>query len=180
MTDTQTITIAQAVLNCLCTNLNANPNPPMHCCFRVGTEVAFDAGQQQDLCCEGLAYVTMGDIFPSVSSFPDQDIIRQVQGSCAPPAWAVQFDLGVIRCAPTGDENYPPDCTDWGTAFTTMANDAQALRKTACCVRNWVMDPANNMIGMSVVLNRQSSSPIQGGCMERKMSLVVQMKNCDC
>lgn len=179
MSDQQTLALATQLLNCLCVAVSGNPNPPQHCCYRVGNEVAYDAAQEADLCCEGLAYVTMGDVYPSVSSFPDQDIIRQIDGNCIPASWGVEFRIGIIRCAPVGDENFPPSCADWNASFIQSAHDSQALRKAACCFRNW-LSTSTQFMGMSMVIQRQTQAGPSGGCLERVQPLVVQIPNCDC
>lgn len=179
MPDQQTLVLAQAALNCLTIAVTGNPNPPNLICYRVGQEVAYDAAQFDDLCCEGLAYVSMGDVYPSVSSFPDQDIIRQVDGNCVPPAWAVEFRMGIVRCAPVGDANFPPSCADWNAAFVQSAQDSQALRAAVCCLRSW-LSTSTQFLGMSMVIQRQTQSNPSGGCMERVQPLVVQFQNCDC
>lgn len=179
MPDQQTLALSAALLNCLCVAVSGNPNPPELCCYRVGDEVAYDAAQYEDLCCRGLAYVSMGDVYPSTSSFPDQDIIRQVDGNCIPASWAVELRMGIVRCAPVGDANFPPSCTDWNNAFIQAAHDSQALRKAACCFRAWI-STSTQFMGMSMVIQRQNQANPSGGCLERVQPLVVQFQNCDC
>jgi len=168
------------ILSCLCEASAVIPNPPQHCCFRIGQEIAHDAGENQDLCCEGLAYVSLGDIYPSSTSFPEQDIIRQAAASCAPPTWAVAVKMGIIRCSPVGDLYNPPSCTDWNTAAKQNIYDSKALRSAACCVRNFVTSASDALFGMSVIIERQTQGTPNGGCVERSISMVLQIPNCDC
>lgn len=172
--------LMEQLLLCLCEQAAAQPNPPQHCCFRVGTEIAHDAGILQDLCCEGLAYVALGDTYPSSDSFPEQDIVRQANAHCAPSTWAQQFKVGIIRCVPTGDEFLPPNCTEWNAASRQNVIDAQTLRRVACCMRDFVVNSAGDFFGMSFVIERQSQGNPQGGCVERSMTLTAQFINCDC
>jgi hypothetical protein len=176
--DTQVLPLAQALKDCLCAWLSVNPNPPQHCCFRVGPEVAHDAGLHTDLCCEGIAYVSIGDLWPSVASFPEQDIVRQSNSNCYPPAWGVSLKAGIIRCAPTGDED-PPTCPEWLDAHTQTAHDAQALRKASCCIRSFVQS-SPEFLGMSVVIDRQIQGSPLGGCVERYFTVSIQIPNIDC
>ena len=176
--DTQVIPLAQALKDCLCAWLSVNPKPPAHCCFRVGSEVAHDAGLHTDLCCEGIAYVSIGDLWPSVASFPEQDIVRQANSSCYPPAWGVSLKAGIIRCAPIGDVD-PPTCPEWLDAHTQVAHDAQALRKAACCIRSFVQS-SPDFLGMSVVIDRQVQGSPLGGCVERYFTVSIQIPNIDC
>lgn len=167
------------LLACLCEQAALQENPPQHCCFRVGTEIAHDAGILEDLCCEGLAYVALGDTYPSSDSFPEQDIVRQASAHCAPPTWAQQFKVGIIRCVPTGDQFLPPSCTDWNTASRQNVIDAQTLRRVACCMREFVVNNSGDFFGMSFVIERQSQGNPQGGCVERSMTLTAQFPT-DC
>lgn len=168
------------LLACLCEKAGAAENPPGNCCFRVGTEIAHDAGILEDQCCEGIAYVALGDIYPSSESFPDQDIIRQASAHCAFPTWAVQFKVGIIRCVPTGNEFLPPNCVEWNAAARQNIIDAKTLREVACCIRNFVTNNENQFFGMSVVIERQTQGNPQGGCVERSMQISIQFpNNCD-
>ncbi len=168
------------LLACLCDNVAIQPNPPQHCCFRVGTEIAHDAGILQDLCCEGIAYVSLGDTFPSSDSFPEADIVRQANSSCAPTTWAQEFQVGIIRCVPTGDQFLPPSCIDWNAASRQNVIDAQTLRRVACCMRTFVVQNSGVFFGMSLVIDRQIQGNPLGGCVERTMKLTAQFPNCDC
>lgn len=178
MSDVQVLPLAEALLACLCEAASGNPNPPEHCCFRVG-EVAFDADMFTDLCCEGLAYVTLGGIYPSSDSFPEFDSVRQANAICAPASWAVELSMGILRCAPTGGTNTMPSCDDWNDAFTQNAHDAQALRAAACCFRS-TAGTLLGMRGLSVVIGEQTQISPEGGCMGRTANMVVQIVNCDC
>lgn len=155
---------------------------PGEFCLRVGNEIAHSAGLIEDLCCTGLGYVSVGDIYPSVESFPEQDIIRQIQGSCPPPAWSVQLQVGIVRCIPTGDADSGPSCQEWNEAAVLNMRDAQVLRLVACCFRELVVNEVNDNvgIGMSVVIGRQIQSNPLGGCVERYVTLQVQFPNFDC
>lgn len=171
--------LAEALLECLCTQVQLQPNPPQHCCYRVGTEIAHDAGMWTDLCCEGIAYVALGDTFPSSASFPEQDIVRQANTVCAPPSWAQYFKVGIIRCVPTGDED-PPTCEDWNAAFLQNVYDGLTLRRTQCCIRDFVTSNNDQFLGMSVVMERQVQGTPLGGCVERYFTIAIQIPNCDC
>jgi hypothetical protein len=172
--------LMEQLLICLCENVAAQPNPPLHCCFRVGTEVAHDAGILQDQCCEGIAYVALGDTYPSSDSFPEADIVRQANSACAPPTWAQVFQVGIIRCLPTGDQFLPPNCDDWNAAARQNVIDAQTLRRVACCMRNYITQNGDLFLGMSLVIDRQTQGNPQGGCVERQMKLTIQFPNiCD-
>lgn len=168
-------------LGCLCAITHAMPGAPLHCAPRVGPEITYDMGQWTDYCCEGLAYISLGDTWVSDNSFPDQDIIRQVRGNCPPGFWAQDLKLGIIRCSPVGSEDgEPPTDADWTAAATQNLYDAQALRRVACCIRDFVTSATGMYTGMSVVINRQVQVTPNGGCTERYVTITVQFPNIDC
>jgi hypothetical protein len=170
-----------AALDCLCFITAEMPGAPSHCAPRVGPEVAYDMGQYSDLCCEGLAYISLGDTWASSASFPEQDIVRQANAVCPPVTWAQDLRLGIIRCSPTGNANgEPPTDDDWTAAALQNLYDAQALRQVACCIRNYVVTNEGQYVGMSVVINRQTQGTPQGGCVERWFTITVQFANLDC
>jgi hypothetical protein len=170
-------------LSCLCAITSVMPGkPPQHCAPRIGPEITYDMGQYADYCCEGLAYLALGDIWLSEASFPEQDIIRQIRGNCVPGAWAADLKLGIIRCSPVGnpENGEPPTDDDWTAAAVQNLYDAQALRRVACCIHNWITDNETLYLGMSVVINRQIQVTPNGGCVERYFTVTVQFPNLDC
>lgn len=175
MADTQILVMANAMLACLCAALNANPNPPDHCCLRVEPQIPQDLSQLTNICCEGLGYVSMADVWPSSASFPENDIVRQANAVCPPPAWGVQLKVGVLRCAPDTS-----DCDAQLAAFTQEAHDSQALRKAVCCFRAWMNSgTVPEFLGMSFVAERQNKY-VQGDCLDRFVMTSAQFQNVDC
>jgi hypothetical protein len=152
---------------------------PQEICFRVGQEVPYDADLYFDLCCRGLAYVALGDIWPSSASFPEQDINRQASAVCYPPAWGVQWKVGIIRCAPVGTDTSMPTCEEWTSAYMKQIADAAALRRLSCCFRAAIRSTVE-FRGLGVIIDRQVQTNPQGGCIERYVTFSVQMTNCDC
>lgn len=181
MTD-PVIDLMVAALSCLTQAVTGLPGTPDNICYRVGLEVAHDLDMIDDLCCEGLAYVALGDTYPSAQSFPEQDIIRQANAVCAPPSWAQQIKFGIVRCVPVmmDDHGRMPTCANWNTAALQNFYDSIALRRTACCFRQFITSNAGIFEGMSVVIERQTQGSPNGGCVERSLTITVQMLNCDC
>jgi len=184
MADVQVSQLLDWAMLCLTTAVTGNPNPPQNFCRRLDQQVAWDADLWTDLCCEGLGYVSFGDVFPSWESFPEPAIVRQANnGACAPAAWAVVIRMGLVRCVPVGDDSDMPTCAEWNAASRQQADDAQALRAASCCLRSRIVanaDTPGPFWGMSVVIGNQTQTQIQGGCVERNVEITVQMPNCDC
>jgi hypothetical protein len=150
--------------------------------FRVGTSVTYDIDQYLDLCCPGLGYVMLGESYPSASSFPEQDVVRQANTVCAPPAWAQRITLGIVRCLPVvmDDMGTMPSAADWQEAFYKNVADVMALRRAACCLRDWLNNQTGLLLGMSMVIENQGQGSPQGGCTERTLTMALQYPNCDC
>lgn len=171
----QVTEISAALLGCLAAAMSGHPNPVAHTAYRLGTEPVHDINLEgMDLCCEGLAYVLLGDTYPSSDSFPDNDIIRQGDNPCIPPGWAINFRFGIVRCAPD-----PGDDVAQAAAFTQNLYDMWALNKTWCCFRQFIRG-STDYLGMSLVLERQVQGSTSGGCTERYSRVAVQIPNEDC
>lgn len=174
------LTLSEQLLNCLCTAVSGMPSDdrPGHCCYRVGTEPVHDVELDQmhptDLCCEGLAYVLLRDVYPSSESFPDNDIVRQIQGSCAWPAWAVGFRIGIVGCIPDSFK-----CAPNNAAYLTNLRRMEAINAAVCCFRNYIRDSVT-FAGFNVVIERQVQGSTTGGCTERYVNLTAQIPNLDC
>lgn len=179
------LAIGRKALECLCDAV-ANLSPaPEHCRFQVGLEGFAGFDQFINECCEGVAYVAMGDVYPSFTSFPDADINRQAAQKCNFVSWAVEFRMGVITCAPTGTDTRPPTDAEWNAAALYDYAVANALRRAACCLRSSF---TSSLIGlalpddlddMSSVIGRQTVLAPSGGCVERYVPVTVQMPNCE-
>lgn len=173
--------VAAQALVCLQASYPVSGYAPGAYCVRVGTNVTYDIDQYQDLCCDGLGYVLLGETIPSSTSFPERDIVRQANSVCAPAAWAQIMTVGIIRCIPTaGPQGTMPSCDDWTLAHYQNIADIIALRRVACCLRSWFMSQTGLLEGMSFVIQDQTQGAPQGGCVERSMSIAFQMPNCDC
>src|SRR5512136_2051125 len=92
--------IAAKLLACLVAEAAKVPNPPSSprpVCLRPGDHVDVLMSQNEDECCEGLMWVRWNRIFPSGSAFPGAD---EITYPCGVMRWAVEFELGAVRCAP--------------------------------------------------------------------------------
>lgn len=182
--DTQVNALLDLAELCLTTALTGNPNPPAVICRRLDLQVAWDVDLYDDLCCEGLGYVSFGDIVPSWGDFPEPAVATQANlAACSVPSWAVALRMGIVRCVPSGTDTTMPTCTEWRASSVQQAHDAQALRAAACCLRQQIVSEqqANEPFwGMDVVIGVQSQTQLQGGCVERNVVITAQIPNCDC
>lgn len=181
MTDTMIQPVAQQLLDCFCAALITEHGlptmlekgtRPSECCFRVGEVASMDASLFYDLCCSGLAWVRVADIFSSATDFPTPDTLT-VWNGCGPQAWGVVFELGVMRCAPTGDIATIPTCDEWTELQVNVMKDAKAMRQAFCCVFGQY-DPG------SIALGSWAPLPTTGGCAGGTWQVTVQIINSEC
>lgn len=173
------IELANALLACLCAAVQERPGVPEHCAFRVGIEPAADADLNADLCCEGLAYVMPGDSWPT-EIFPNMDIVRQAESRCGPVAWVQEFRMGIMRCYPvaSSDQGDMPTDAQWNAAAVQSMYDAESLERAVCCFRPTAY-LLPQMDGLSIVANRMQQGAALGGCIERWITVQVELPG-DC
>jgi hypothetical protein len=182
MADTTVTPVAEALLACFCAALEDQHGTvrmpagtmPSECCLRVGEIVSADASTFQDLCCSGLAWVRVADIFASSTDFPAPD--TPVVLNCPIPSWGVVFELGVMRCAPTGDINTIPTCDEWTNLFELVMQDAAAMRAAGCCLATY---PGLQLDHSSIAFGSWAPLPTSGGCAGGTMQISVQIVNCE-
>jgi hypothetical protein len=166
---------AQQLLSCYDTALQEGPNPPPddNICLRVG-QVPFDVGLSQDLCCEGFAWVRVLRIFPSVN-FPNPD---SIPNDCQNSSYAVEFELGAIRCLPFGSEHAGPTCDEWTSVFTQVDEDAASMRRAICCIRD--LQDANMTFIDQIIVGEWIPIDGQGGCIGGQMNVTVHISCNEC
>ncbi len=153
MAEPTELVLADTLLACLRQQLEINPNPPARVCLRVGAEVRQDLSEYEDECCDGLAYVKVNQIYPSMT-FPEPD-----DGSvgCA-TTWVVDLEMGVFRCLPMGDEKSLPTCEEWTNATTQVAYDSAAMRAAVSCFQA-TLEP-----GQESLVRSWTPLSSEGGC----------------
>lgn len=177
MPDTIILPLANALLTCLETTATENPDPPAQFCLRAGTLVIHDADAQGSLdkvCCPGLGYVRLGRTFPSSVDFPAPD---QHSDKCLSLARALELFVGIVRCIPGMGTPEGPSCEDWTAAAVHDANDIQAIWDAVCCWSG--TDEFKKVRGrpFSII---DSSVVQEGDCIERFMTILVQIPKCRC
>lgn len=179
MADNLIFPVVQELLSCFCAALLTQHGPtlmvdggtlPGECCIRSGELASMDASTFQDLCCSGLAWVRIDDIFSTSADFPAPDTSVVITG-CGPMAWGVVVEMGVMRCAPVGDINNIPTCGEWTALAEAISLDQRAMRDAMCCMINQ-LDPG------SVAIGSWSPLPTTGGCAGGVWPITIQVINC--
>lgn len=174
MADTTILPLAQALLDCLETELSLNPFVPAQFCLRAGPQVLHDVSAEisvDTVCCPGLAYVRIGDVYPS-TDFPAPDLRND---KCLSLARVAELTMGVVRCIPGMGNPAGPNCADWTTVATRDANDIDALFKATCCFTN---TPEFKAIRGRRWAVQSSTVTAAGDCIERMATVLVDVRKC--
>jgi len=168
--------LMDVALACLETSFGGHPDPPGQFCVRWGDHGGPSAGINLDECCKGLGWVRFASAAPTDSgAFPgNSERLRNCSGS-----WTVTLEWGVARCAPVGDAELPPTCTDWTTLQTNGLLDFQALRKAACCLARYKPPDTYDQLYRDVIVREITPKGPEGGCVELMMITVVKVVGCD-
>lgn len=114
---------------CLCAELTRDGAPsPCFCGVVPGNEIPMDAPGSCDDC--GAGYVRLEEGFPSTQRFPEPDSAATCRS-----VLAFSVVVGVARCAPTGDTDYPPSQEELAEFSRQVFADMAAIRRAIrCCL----------------------------------------------
>lgn len=174
MADTVVIPLANALLDCLETEVNLNPNPVAEYCLRAGPTVIHDVDGNtgvDKVCCPGLGYVRVGRVYPS-TNFPEPDLRND---KCMSLSRALELTVGVVRCVPGMGTLEGPSCADWTTAAVRDANDLDALFQAVCC---WTGTTEFRRTRGRRWAIQESIVDQSADCIERSMLILVELPRC--
>jgi hypothetical protein len=121
-------------------------------------------------CCKGIAWVRVDGVFPSADNFPNPDLLPMQR--CGIRQWAIRFEIGIARCAPTPGARKMTTTDVWNTAADQIYDDFAALDKTICCFADgyrWAW-----------VAGQWTPLPTGGACMGGSITLTVAAPACNC
>lgn len=173
ISDPLVMPVALELLDCYTQELAKVENPPLHVGIRPGIVVDFLMSTSDDECCEGLGWVRPAGFYPSSQVFPTQDESAQKQGTLA---WAIQLELGIVRCAPTPDENSIPSQADWLAVTQAVMDASAAMRRALCCFIE--ADPVRRK--QNVLPGIWQPVAVEGGCVGGILPVVLRGPACDC
>lgn len=165
--------IAATLLACLADEANKIPDPPATprvVCLRPGDRIDLLLSQTEDECCSGLMWVRWNRIYPSGDGFPAAD---NLVGRCGIERWAVEFELGAVRCAPVGDVDTLPTCDEWEATTLGTYDDGAAIRRALCC---FISSSPYSLVFVGDGLPMTT----EGGCVGVTYKITVAADNCDC
>lgn len=167
-----TWSLLERLRDCLCDQLSSGDptvdDPPCRCGIVIGEQVAWDeccCRQQEDgtVCC-GEAWVRAVSLYPS-TNFPTPDSQAPL---CTSGLFAAVVELGVLRCAPSpDDQGNPPSVEDVEATARQVLVDSKAMRTAAkCCFPS---DQRDVLIGAW-----QPVGP-EGGCVGGTLTITVRV-----
>lgn len=159
--DTIAMPLLEELLECLCTQLALTTRGPVcACCITTGPPVieccTCEAG-------EGMAWVRVVRIYPSLPRFPAQAV--EVQ-KCPVTGLAVELELGAARCSrQVTEDGSTAECPEQLADAEAVLDDAAAMRRAlSCCF-------AGDKV---LVINQWQSYGPEGGCVGGYMAVTVQ------
>lgn len=157
---------AALMRDCVCASLEASVGGPVcQCMLTAGTSTAYDN------CCQGQAWIRVVSVYPS-KSFPTPDGSRF---RCDHQMMAAELEIGVVRCAPTmDDDGNPPSVQAIEESFRVVHSDrVRVMRALSCCFR-----PEQGC----EVINIGQWTPVaeQGGCVGGMTDVTISFNDCDC
>lgn len=172
--DTLVMPLAQILLTCYADALAEQDDPPASTMLRPGEIVTPFISTATDECCEGLAWVRIATMYPS-EIFPEIDGTVRKPG-ISPNRYAVVFELGAVRCAPTPEQHEIPTADQWEHVVQQTMDDAAAMRRAVCCFLK-PDAPEQPRLGL---VGPWEPWPVEGRCAGGTMTLTVGQIPCGC
>lgn len=170
--DTMVMPIAVQAMGCLQDALVSVPSPPLNYHIRPGIGFSAFADATRDECCEGIAWVRPGQMFET-DEFPQP---RTNSSNLPPLDYAITMELGVMRCVPIvgpGPGDVLVTAAQWHAATQELLDDAAAIRRAICCLRELLGDDAV-VAGPLIPLENEAT------CMGQTTLLTIRVNPCDC
>jgi hypothetical protein len=121
-------------------------------------------------CCEGIASVRIGSIFPS-TDFPNEDPRPVTAGG--PVAYAVELILEVIRC---GVQPGP----DMAPADIDLTRDARRAQDDAAAMRRVATRLVDSRTVFDAAVGRWEPGSADGDCLSGTLTVTVQVECLEC
>ena len=165
--------IAISLLECLSDAVQLLDRPPADVMLRSGNLVNFLVGLSKNECCAGLAWVRVDQIVPSSGqNWPAQDLIPQPR-VCLPLRYAVNLEIGIVRCAPVASTTIP-SADEWNISAENVLDDFAAMQKAVCCFRD-LLEP-----GQMVLEGAWNPLAVQGMCVGGTLNVTASAAPCNC
>jgi hypothetical protein len=136
---------------CLC-NALAEAKLTTSCfCGIIAGDMPIELGEDCETCVAG--YVRLNNAYPSTVRFPDQDADATCQS-----VMAFNVTVGIARCVPSGDGQYPPTSEELAAYARDVFADMAAIRRAIrCCLVD------DKFEDIEYVLGQYTQVPAEGG-----------------
>jgi hypothetical protein len=163
--------LAMRLLVCLDEQVQQLEKPPQNVMLRSGTQVNYLMSLTKNECCAGLAWVRVSQIAPSsTANWPSQDV--NPPRGCGVLRYAVQLEMGVVRCAPVATAQSIPSEDAWNISAVDTLADFAAMDRAICCFQD-------GFNGLTLV-GAWEPIAVQGMCVGGTMSLTASANPCNC
>lgn len=163
--------MAQALLACFEEEISKVLDPPASVGLRPGQQVDALLSVNEDECCSGLAWVRINRIFPSSDEiFPLQD--QTASAWCNPRSWAIELEMGSVRCAPTPDAYSIPTNAEWNALVEKHMQDGAAMRRAVIC--------CFGELDITYLIGDWNPLPVSGRCSGGTLNVTVAAEYMDC
>ena len=168
--DTVATPLAMRLLLCLDRQVQQLEKPPANVMLRSGTQVNYLMSLTKNECCSGLAWVRVAGIVPSSgNNWPAQDLAPL---KCGTQAYAVELEMGVVRCAPISTPQAIPSEDTWNISAIDTLADFAAMDRAICCF----LEGFNRL----ALPGAWSPIAVQGTCVGGTMTLTASAAPCNC
>lgn len=170
--DAMVMPIVLNARSCLVTEVGKLQYPPSRVQIRPGALFEFQADNITNECCDGIAWVRRGVLTPTTGAWPNPQADSEVN---PPPMYSVQLELGIMRCVPIAADVDGSIVTEaqWLQAAQNAEDDAAALRRVVCCLRD--------IYGNRAVIENPTVPLENGGmCGGQVVTLLVRAPACEC
>lgn len=165
--------VAAKLLVCLAGQVAQLPVPPKNVGLRPGAQAPIGISTTRDECCEGLAWIRLMKVsHSSTQNWPSADVIPQ--GNCGTKLLALQFELGIVRCAPTPPAQKMTSSEQWNIVSEATYLDYIALERTVCCYIDQLRSPPLYLVG------DWSPLGVDGNCVGGTLEVTIAAKPCAC
>lgn len=162
--------LAERLLICLDAQVQDLEKPPKYVMLRSGNITNFLMSINKNECCAGLAWVRVAGIVPSSGqNWPAQDLAPQ---KCGTAQYAVELEMGVVRCAPVATAQSIPSADTWNISAIDTLADFAAMDRAICCF-------LDGFRGLALP-GAWSPLAVQGMCVGGIMTLTASAAPCNC
>ena len=162
---------AARLVGCLAREVAQLPKPPKYVGLRPGAQASIMLSRFKDECCEGLAWVRLAGVVPSsTQNWPSADVTPQ--GNCGTKMLALNFEIGLVRCAPAKPADKMPSVEEWNAVAEATYLDYIAMTRAICCFQDGYR--------FLTLVGGYTPLGVDGNCVGGTIDFTVAAPPCNC